>query len=189
LRRPIFYDRTLIWTTLPYLLLVARGIMLPSAWRVWWERAWLVLTLAAMCMLAALGVRSYFAEFAKERWDEATTFVASQAQPQALILFHASWAELPWDYYYPPNAPRLLQHGVPADLFDAGELEPPMTAADVPRVAELVAGHDEVWLVYSHWWYTDPEGLLLTTLEEQLDAADERNWPGIRVIRYRAGGD
>jgi hypothetical protein len=59
-----------------------------------------------------------------------------------------------------------------------------MTEADVERVRALVAGRDGVWLVYSHWWYTDPDGLLLSVLEESFAVRASYEWPGIRVIHY-----
>ncbi len=188
LRRPIFYDRTLIWTTLPYYLLIARGMVLPSGVRNRWRKGWLLLSLLLFGVLSLLGVQNYYRSFVKENWDDVAQFVAETAQPKELVLFHASWAELPFDYYYRDfaleGAPPILKHGIPANLFDAGVLEPPMTEADVPRLMDLTEGHDELWLVYSHWWYTDAEGLLLRVLDEEFVAAEEREWPGIRVIRY-----
>jgi uncharacterized membrane protein len=187
-RRPIFYDRTLIWTTLPLYLLIALGMVAPNLYRVqWnpvWQRGWSFLMLAVVSALCGLGVWNYFMDFPKERWDQAASFVATEAQPNALILFHASWAELPFDYHYPPGAPALARHGVPADLFDAGTLEPPMQLEDVPRVLELIEGHREVWLVYAHWWYTDPDALLIGALANHREIVEQREWPGIRVIRY-----
>ena len=188
LRRPIFYDRTLIWTTLPYYLLVARGIVLPGGVSRWWRDGWLLVSLFLFGTLAGLGVWNYYAEFAKEDWDEVALFVAAEAEPEELLLFHASWAVLPFDYYYVEklvgDAPNLLKYGIPADLFDAGALEPPMTEADVPRVMGLIEGRDTFWLVYSHWWYTDPDGLLLKVLDGEFDVVEDREWPGIRVMRY-----
>jgi hypothetical protein len=183
LRRPIFYDRTLIWTTLSYYLLIAMGIVSMRGLYFPWRSAWLLLYVG----LCGAGLWSYFGT-PKEDWDQVAHYVASQAQPQDLILFHASWVELPFDYHYPSDAPSLLRHGVPADLFDAGMLEPPMTPADAPRVEQLVNGlvddKKQVWLVYSHWWYTDPQELLLRVLDEQLEVVEQKEWPGIRLIRY-----
>jgi hypothetical protein len=183
LRRPIFYDRTLIWTTLPLFVLIARGMVLPTHLRMRWN-GWLLVTALPVLALLLVGVWHYFTDFPKERWDEAAQVVADGAAADDLILFHASWAALPFTYYYPSVAPSLTQHGVPADLFDAGVLEPPMTEADVERVRALVAGRDGVWLVYSHWWYTDPDGLLLSVLEESFAVRASYEWPGIRVIHY-----
>ena len=190
LRRPIFYDRTLIWTTLPYYVLVARGVILPTSVR--WRSAWLVLTLLPLLALCTLGVRHYYTDFIKERWDEAARVVASAAQPDALVLFHASWAQLPFEYYYAAaleaGAPPLTQHGLPVDLFDAGMLEPPMTEDNVPRLLRLIEGRDHVWLVYSHWWYTDPAGIVPQVLGEDFEVAAQHEWPGIQVIHYQRRG-
>ncbi len=188
LRRPIFYDRTLIWITLPYYLLIARGIIaVPDLFahrtlngsRLW-QLSWL-LTYTTLC---GLGLWGYYDTFAKEDWDKAARHVATQAQAHDLILFHASWSELPFDYHYPDEAPALVQHGIPADLFDAGTLEPPMTSADMPRLRELTNDTTHLWLVYSHWWYTDPEGLLLQALDEEFELVEEKEWPGLRVLYY-----
>jgi uncharacterized membrane protein len=188
LRRPIFYDRTLIWTSLPYFILIARGIVLPGRlsgeMRRRWQNVWLLFSLTLMSVFCMLGLWNYYTTFEKEDWDKVALFVATEAQPQELILFHASWAEIPFDYYYAVSAPPLVHHGVPADLFDAGALEPPMREADVAHLQELIKGHDQVWLIYSHWWYTDPNRLLLKTLDEQFEVVEEREWPGIRVIQY-----
>jgi uncharacterized membrane protein len=188
-RRPIFYDRTLIWTTFPYYLLIARGMVLPEPVRRAWRWGWLLLSLIVISGLCALGVRNYFLQFEKEDWDLAARYVAERALPQELILFHASWAQLPFDYYYTDDflidGPPLQRHGIPADLFDAGALEPAVTEAARQRLLSLVEGQERLWLVYSHWWYTDPEGLLPRMLEEQFELAQEQEWPGIRVLLYR----
>ncbi len=173
LRRPIFYDRTLIWVTLPYFLLMARGLTPCRNLRRPFLRGWHGAVLGLVVALNAVGLWGYYHDFAKEDWDLAAHVVAAQATPQDLILFHASWAELPFVYHYPDRAPVLQRHGVPADLFAAGMLEPPMTAAAAARVRTLVAGASRVWLVYAHWWYTDPEGLLLEVLEEELEKVSE----------------
>jgi uncharacterized membrane protein len=184
LRRPIFYDRTLIWTTLPLFVLIARGMVLPLHVSGRGRTGWLIVTALPVIILLTVGVWHYFIDFPKERWDKAAQVVADGAAADDLILFHASWAELPFAYYYPLDAPPLTQHGVPADLFSAGALEPPMTEADVGRVRELVAGRAGVWLVYSHWWYADPDGLLPRVLAESFAVRASYEWPGIRVIHY-----
>lgn len=187
LRRPIFYDRTLIWTTLPLLWLVAHGL---TAWPQARQksaglRAVPILALVLACSLAIYG---YFAEFHKEPWDEVAATVAAQAAPGDLILFNASWVQLPFDYYYTrlsvPAGDAIARHGAPVDLFDRGELEPTMTQADVPGLRRLVAAAPRVWLVYSHWWYTDPDGLVPATLGRDKHLIDEWTWPGIRLQRY-----
>lgn len=187
LRRPIFYDRTLIWTILPYALLIARGILAKSSTAR--PRRWRLPGLAGgvvLLILSGVGVWSYLATFEKEAWDKAAAVVRAAATPGDLILFNASWVQLPFDYYLSPADLAVERRGLPVDLFDRGELEPSMTAADLPRLNRLVAGREQVWLVYSHWWYTDQDGLIPDALARRLRLAQAWAWEGLTVQRYVA---
>lgn len=178
LRRPIFYDRTLIWIALPALMALAAGI-------VSMPRQWLRVSAVTLILgLNGLGLWAYYAEFAKEPWDVATAQVVSQAAPGDLVLFHASWTQLPFDYYAGDAGAALERQGVPVTLFERGVLEPPMTAADVPALRAWVQERETVWLVYSHWWYTDPEGLVPAILDAEMRLVEEAVWPGLVVRRY-----
>ena len=185
-RRPIFYDRTLIWTILPYALLMARGVLADepaSALR--WRRPALLTGVVAV-ILSGVGAGNYLATYEKEAWDQAAAVVRAGAAPGDLILFHASWVQLPFDTYFGTADDTVARHGLPVDLFDRGELEPTMTAADLPRLDALIAGRDQVWLVYAHWWYTDPDGLAPRALAARLRLAQEWSWDGLRVMRFVA---
>lgn len=59
-----------------------------------------------------------------------------------------------------------------------------MTAADLPALASRVQGRDQVWLVYSHAWYTDPGGLIPAELERHFAAVETFRLPGIEVRHY-----
>ena len=218
LRRPIFYDRTLIWTTLAWFVLVAVGVrgsgatnrsgapaapLPPQPWgesptsqpaspriggrgaepgrAARWVQASLTLLLV---MGGALGLQSYYATFEKEGWDQAAAYVAGQIEPDDLILFNATWVQIPFDYYYRGHDAAGDLHGVPSDLFDSGRLEPQMTPADLPRLRDLVEGRRRVWLIYSHDWYADPDGLIPAELKRHLPQTDEREFAGLRVLRF-----
>ncbi len=180
LRRPIFYDRTLIWASLPFYLLLAAGIHRLR----YWPHV-LTIVLIVVLMLTGLSLREYYVHFEKEQWDDAAAFVAEQVEPDDLILFNATWAQLPFDYYFHRlyNYP-VAEHGAPADLFDQGVLEPKMTASDLPRLRALVRGRERVWLIYSHDWYTDPQGLIPPALEEELDLLDRWDFYGLQAWLY-----
>lgn len=186
LRRPIFSDRTLIWTTLAYYLLVALGLgKLARAGRIRLAGA----ALAFLLALDLLGLGSYYLYFQKEEWDAAAAYVARESRPGDLLLFHASWVQLPFDYYLrryhaDPQAPLPERRGLPVDLFDRGVLEPKMSQADLPRLDRLVAGRERVWLIYSHEWYTDPERLTLRRLHEHFCLADKQTFVGLAVYRF-----
>ena len=80
-----------------------------------------------------------------------------------------------------------MKHGVPVDLFDRGVLEPEMTRQDLGRLNDLIAGRRRVWLIYSHAWYTDPEGLVPEALSSVMEL--RRRWApeGVEVYLYEGG--
>ena len=114
----------------------------------------------------------YYRFYRTEDWNNAAGYVANYTQKGDLILFNASWVQIPFDYYYKEYANQyslqVEKHGVPVDLFDRGILEPKMTTDDIPRLVSLVSGRKRVWLVYSHNSYTDPEGLIPQTLASEM---------------------
>lgn len=175
--RPIFYDRTLIWASLPLYVLLALGL------RQLRYRSWATAATVAVLTLNLLSIRHYDLHVHKEGWDEAAAYVAAEAEGGDLILFHATWIQLPFDYYFYGD-PSLEERGVPVDLFDRGTLEPEMTEADVDPLRALIRGRDRVWLVYSHYWYTDPQRLVIGTLEEEMVLQSRRRFRGLEVRLY-----
>jgi len=176
--RPIFYERTLIWASLPLYLLLAAGLRRVRAW------PWRVAALLIMLAVNGLSLREYYVHFEKEQWDDAAAFVAQRVQPGDLILFNATWVQIPFDYYFRAYDREVVEHGLPVDLFDRGVLEPKMARSDLPRLREIVRGYERVWLVYSHDWYTDPDGLIPPALEEQFDLVERRRFYGLQVLLY-----
>jgi len=180
LRRPIFYERTLIWASLPLYLLLAAGIRQLRYW------PYIVAVVLMVLTVNALSLREYYAHFEKEQWDDAAAFVAEQVEPDDLILFNATWVQIPFDFYFRFYNRPVAKHGLPVDLFDRGILEPKMAEDDLPRLRALIRDYERVWLVYSHDWYTDPQGLIPPALEEELDMSDRWDFNGLQVQLYSA---
>ena len=207
LRRPIFYDRTLIWITLPYYALIAAGIrgigdggLGIGDWGYLWQsrisnlfavgllpgRVLQVGLLAIILFLSGLSLNGYYFWFEKEGWDEAAVYVAENAQPDDLIVFNASWVQIPFEYYYRHYSLETELRGLPVDLFDRGVLEPTMETSDIPHLHELVDGRSRVWLVYSHDWYTDPGAIIPREIGLSLRELGRKQFTGLQVIRYQA---
>ncbi len=198
LRRPIFFDRTLIWVTLPYYLLVAVGVIQLGRWAEtvgerWGQRrlATLAPLLLLSCMVALSGeaLTNYYRNFEKESWDKAAAYVAAHAEPDDLLIFNATWVQLPFAYYFRHYDRQVVQHGLPVDLFDRGVLEPKMSTADISHLQQLLTNHRRVWLIYSHDWYTDPQGIIPRELRQRLRLVDQRQFIGLQVMRFVAAGD
>lgn len=176
--RPIFSDRTLIWTALPLTLLLALGIMQIR------RKPAIVAGLAILVAINGLSLRTYYVDYEKEQWRDAAAYVAAHAQADDLILFNASWVQLPFDFYFRAFKRPVAEHGLPVDLFDRGVLEPKMAATDLPRLRTLLHDRSRVWLIYSHDWYTDPQQLIPATLDDALTIADSQQLRGLQVRLY-----
>ena len=182
--RPIFFDRTLIWTTIPLFLVLATGI------------AQLRFRLLIIMMVGVLGTNNlfsagdYFRFVQKEDWSNPAGFIANFVQKDVLVLFNATWAQIPFDYYFKTYenqySIQVEKHGVPVDMFDSGVLEPKMTESDIPRLISLLSGHRTVWLVYSHNQNTDPMGIIPQTLASQIKLIYGRDYYGVQVQIYGA---
>lgn len=184
LRRPIFMDRTLIWITIPLLLLLAAGIAQLK------YRFVMIVVLGILAANYLFSTGDYFRFWQKEDWATAAGYVANFAEKDDLVLFNSNFVEIPFDYYFKQYEElysiQVVKQGVPLDLIDDGVLEPKMTENDIPRLRALVNGHDRVWLVYSHNDYTDPNGLIPQTLASQMNLTQTRDFYGGKVQLYES---
>jgi len=184
LRRPIFLDRTLIWLTVPLLLVLAAGVS---------QLKFRPLIFVAVISLSAINLFSagdYYKYFRKEDWFSAAGYVANFAEPGDLVLFNSNFVAIPFNYYFRAYedlySTQVVKQGLPVDLIESGLLEPKMTANDLPALNSIISGHERVWLIYSHNWYTDPDGLIPQTLAAQLQLTQQRNFYGGQVLLYES---
>ena len=205
IRRPIFYERTFIWVTLSYYILIAAGVRaignfafdgllvmremfnwtgrlrrLPMAAAATIQ----LLIVATLLFLSAAALNAYYFDFEKEEWDKAARYIAERSTPGELIIFNATWTQIPFEYYFRHFEKETRLKGLPVDLFDRGILEPKMTPADLPYMHELINGQSRLWLIYSHDWYTDSAQIILIELQKQMKLVDEQKFVGLRVFRF-----
>ena len=182
LRRPIFSDRTLIWTTIPLFLILASGIVQLRF------RLLIIVVLGIFATNNLFFTGDYYRFMQKEDWGNPAGFVANFVQKDDLILFNATRVQIPFDYYFKTYEIQYFlqveKHGVPVDMFDSGVLEPKMTDGDIPRLISLVSGRKRVWLVNSHNWNTDPMGLIPQTLASEMKLILTRDFYGLQVQLY-----
>jgi len=180
--KPMFLDRTLIWTTLPLFLLIAAGITKLKF------RGVIFLMLGLVGTLNLFAASDYFRFIPKEDWLTPAKTVIGHVEKDDLVLFNTNLGEIPFDYYVRPylyGAPAKFDEiGLPLDLQTSGVAEPIMTTADIPALTNLLSGHARVWLVYSHESFTDPDGLLPQTLGEHMELAESQEFNGGVVQLY-----
>ncbi len=184
IRRPIFFDRTLIWTTIPLFLILAAGIAQLRF------RLLILLVLGILGTINMFSAGDYYRFFQKEDWSTAAGYVANFVEKDDLVLFNSNFVEIPFDYYFETWENQydlqVEKHGVPLDLFESGILEPRMTDSDIPKLISLLSGHSRVWLVYSHDLYTDPMGLIPQTLASEMKLIRKSEFYGGQVQLYEA---
>ncbi|MFT3895763.1 MAG: glycosyltransferase family 39 protein [Anaerolineales bacterium] len=184
IRRPIFFDRTLIWVTIPLFIVLAAGIV-----QLRFRPLMIVMVgIFATNYLSSTGDMYRFVQ--KEDWNTAAGYVANFAQKDDLVLFNSNFVVVPFNYYFEPYekkyAIQVIKQGVPFDLFDSGVMEPRMKESDIPALTSLLHGHRRVWLVYSHADITDPKGLIPQTIASQMKLTREREFYGGCVQLYEA---
>jgi mannosyltransferase len=176
--KPIFLSRALIYVSMPYLLLIACGIA--SFKRRWIGGA----LLGLLVMLNVVSLQRIYDVVQKEQWDQAASYVTARATPHELVLFVASDAQIPFDYYAAKDPKPLEQRGLPADVFTVGPLEPRMQEADLARMDQLILGRPSFWLVQSHTAFADPDELARRHADERYRLVDSRELLGVKLFRY-----
>ncbi len=155
LKHSILAAQTLIWASVPYIVLIALGISsIKSKWI-------FALTIVLITVLNSASLYKYYAEFKKERWDLAAEYVAQNSDKEDLILFSSALGQIPFEYYFDRYNLMLEKHGLPTNFS-----ERKMTIEDAPALGNLLQNHQRVWLIYSHEWFTDPEKLSESTLKK-----------------------
>jgi uncharacterized membrane protein len=158
--RPILATRTLMWTTIPFYLIVATAMTQLRRRPVY--RAAILIALS--CIMAYGLSANYWPKPEYEAWRPVAEYIAGNIRAGDVILFNDSYVELPFDYYFKRYHISVAEHGIPGDFGDGFIQEHLMTSADVPALRSFAAGHRRIWLVYSHNWYTDPLDLIPSNL-------------------------
>jgi hypothetical protein len=180
--RPIYWDRTLIWTTIPLFLVLAAGI---AQFRF---RFLVIIVLGCLATLNLFAASDYFRFYQKEDWSSAAGYVALFAEKDDLVLFNSNVVEIPFNYYFETYEEgysiQVEKRGVPLDLFESGISGPTMTTNDIPALISILSGYKRVWLVYSQDSYTDPMGLIPQTLASRMTLTRTREFHGGQAQLY-----
>lgn len=166
LKRPIIATQTLIWASVPYYVLIAKGIVaLRNRWAV-------CMGIVFLIIFNSSALYKYYTEFEKERWDLAAQYVSENLDKDDLILFSSGFGQIPFDYYFDRyDKINIEEHGVPQDLS-----EKKVTLESLFPLDKLIQGHKRVWLIYSHEEFTDPQRLSKATLEKSYCLFKERDF-------------
>jgi hypothetical protein len=183
LRNPMFTDRYLVWAAPAFYLLAGGGLAAVGAWRRWAVLPLLFLTLS----LDGVALYAQARYPVKPQFPLATAYLTQRRDPDDLVLFQIPynryvmayyadgplepWAEGPYTNWPRPGGPPG-SYQVDADFVDA-------------EMREIVAGFEDVWLIYSEAALWDARDLVRAWLEAHGQLMDQKSFAGVEIYHYR----
>ena len=129
--QPIYVTRYTIVASLALLILVARGISsIPKP-------PIKLATIGVIVVLTLVQLDGYYVTSRKEQWRDATRYVDSHSRQGDVVLFNATDAMLPFNYY--SLSGQLTKKGV-SKVDEKG----------IEAFLESLTGAERVWLILSH---------------------------------------
>jgi uncharacterized membrane protein len=169
--RPVLLARTVLWETLPLVLLgaIALRAIRPKILR----RLFVVAVLGALVLSVALHKR----DFRKEPWDEVVATIRALARPGDLVIIQPNSAELPFRYYWDRIPPRYqfelpilaLPAPFPTYVEPIAEIRQDLTRLklsdeDIDRAVNAAVKAQRIWLVRRTQPADEHDHRLLTAL-------------------------
>jgi hypothetical protein len=153
LGKPIWLDRTLLWSTAAGLVLVAAGTLaLPG-------RRWVAAALVALALIRTVDLAVYYGQMPrKQAWDRAADVVARGFAPGDTIVLVPSYGQSGFGYYashldIPANDIGVLTMG--PDLEGTPRIEPAdrgLRLVAVSGLPAIAARSRHLWVVF--YWRT-----------------------------------
>ena len=108
---------------------------------------------------------SYYANFNKEQWREAATYVQQEEGAGDLIIINANYLELNFKHYYDgSNAVKGIQ------------------TIDQLKEALLATEQHKIWLILSHDDITDPNGQIKNVLDNAFQLNSEKDFISLDIL-------
>jgi hypothetical protein len=181
-RQPIFTNRYLVWAAPGLYLLAAVGaaVLLRQGRR----GAWLAIGLLLVVLIGdGRALLHQVEKPIKPDFRGAAHYLEEHYQPGDLVVFHLSYVQQNFDYYYPG---AYQGWGAPAPAGGGSEAEDGLAF----QMRTNVSGHDTVWLVLSQSDMWDPEGRVKAWLDDHATGpAEEEIFAHVSIYRYEPGDD
>jgi hypothetical protein len=141
--QPVFLERTLVWTSLPFYLALAGILPLLPA------RLPRLAALGLAAWLSAQGAVRYDAKYRKEPWDRVVATIGRELQPGDVVLVVPNFTMPMVDYYEAKLGVRLPTLPVPYDEATLSGTDGWLvTGDDLERLKERTAAARDVWVIY-----------------------------------------
>ena len=154
---PVFgFVQYVLFATPAYYLIVAKGILKSKRY---------LIILLLLFVLSILPLYSYYSNFDKQQWREASFYFKNNRLEGELIVTSAFHSVLPLGYYYK-------------------DMEKVIGIRNVDELMLKAANEDSVWLLYASEAYFDPEGTLKKYLDEEYKLDKKVEFTGIKIFKY-----
>lgn len=174
-RQPIFTNRYLIWAAPAFYLLAAAGFV--ALTRIGRSGALVAGGLLLMVLVGDTRALMHQAnQPIKPDFQAAAAYLAERYQPGDLVVFHISYMENNFDYYFPEEYDGW---GAPAAASGWSEKD-----IDV-QMRTYTSGRGTVWLVLSEATMWDPQGLVKVWMDANAAGpSQEQAFAHVSVYRY-----
>jgi uncharacterized membrane protein len=144
LYRPLFIWRIFLWTTIPFYLLVASGIV---AFR---SRLMIIFIATIFFIFQLRGTVNYY-QVQKEPWNEIANYIASRMKQGDKILFYENFLSIPFNYYFRDHSSNTIQY-VLVDSYSTTKYSylnnlVEVLIADIPNMTPALG---RTWFVRGH---------------------------------------
>jgi hypothetical protein len=175
-RQPIFTNRYLIWAAPAFYLLAAAGVVTLARL----GRGGMVLATVLLVVVVAGDGRALLHQATqpiKPDFRAAATYVQERYQPDDLVVFHLSYMENNFDFYFDG---AYTGWGAPAPAGSMSDMDVDFHMQAGTR------GYGTVWLVLSEAQMWDPSGQVKAWMDAHaVTPPEERVFAHVSVYRYK----
>jgi hypothetical protein len=166
---PIFISRITIGASLAFYLLAAIGLKRISL-------TTLKTSFLVVIFLLCLGnLNIYYAETNKERWEEVTTYVESNADSGDLLIFHTGFClDKAFNFY--SKRDDLVKIPFPEVGFDVNK-------NNLNEISSAIEDYNAVWLILSH--SRDKDYLIVQNIEREFNLIDKKEYISFGINSHR----
>jgi hypothetical protein len=185
----VYLDRVFVASSRVFPILLASPLSRKQGSKEKMVYGFLGIALSTVIAVSTFGFLRYEGQ---EDWRSAANHLLRISDGERLIVFVTQGLEIPFNYYssrFRGPAPRIAEMSLQPSSSEGSPARTRETTGVVPdlNALKLVVEsykYEEIDLVLSHEKLGDPNGLALNYLNKACVLQEERNFQGIRVLRF-----
>ncbi|WP_392535996.1 glycosyltransferase family 39 protein [Nostoc sp. C117] len=170
-KRSIFITKIFLWTTIPFFVLVAAGILYFR------KRSLIAISIAILIIIQLFFTSKYYKYSKKEPWNEVGFYVQSLVQPKDTILLFPSTIDSAFQYYFHSPKREVTQYGLRRWSFNIPRL-PSTKVTEIKRseLLNIVQRFSRIWLVVRNREFEDPQNLAISDIDQKMTQLSQKSF-------------